>query len=309
MVQEDLNKIIIICGPTGIGKSAIALELARRFNGEIINADSQQVYRGLDIGTAKLTESQRLGIRHHLVDVVNLDESFDANKYVRLADIAINDIASRGKHSFIVGGTGMYLRMLLGGICSAPPRHPHIREKLEEEIKAQGLASLHDRLKVIDPISAKVVHKNDKIRIVRALEIFETTGITASEFYAHHGFAKKRYNALKIGINMDRQQLYERIDARVDQMLEKGWAQEVENLLEKYSPDCQAFSAIGYRELISYLKGEMPLKTAASVIKRHSRHYAKRQLTWFRSDRDIHWYDPQEIEKMAADVAGFLGSN
>lgn len=309
MVQEDLKKIVIVCGPTGVGKSDVAVELAKRFNGEIVNADSQQVYRGLNIGTAKLNESQREGIPHHVVDVVDPSHSFDAAKYVVMADRAIHDICSRKKNVFIVGGTGMYIRMLVEGVCKAPPRYPKIREELEKVIEEKGLGYLHDQLKKVDPVTAKVVHPNDRTRIIRAIEICEVTGVPVSQFYAEHRFAGKRYNVLKIGIKLDRKNLHDKLNARVDDMLKKGWKKEVETLLKSYSAHCQAFSAIGYKEMASYVAGRLPLETAASLIKRHSRQYAKRQLTWFRADKEIMWFEPRDMDSISHNVETFLGSN
>jgi tRNA dimethylallyltransferase len=308
MVQERLSKIVVICGPTGAGKSRIAIELAGRFKGEIINADSQQVYRGLDIGTAKPSNEERRAIPHHLIDVVSPDEHFDAAVFVSMADRAIEDVKARGRNPFVVGGTGMYLKMLIGGICQAPPRNDDIRNTLEIRIEEEGIDSLYERLRKIDPVSAKVVSRNDKKRIVRALEIFESTGITAGEFYARHRFAVKRYNALKIGVNMSREDLYGEIDSRVDRMMEKGWLEEVRSLLKKYPAGCRAFEAIGYKELISHIRHGMPLETAVSTVKRNTRHYAKRQLTWFRADREIRWFHPAQKQAMESEIDTFLHS-
>lgn len=308
MVQEGLEKIVVICGPTGAGKSRVAFELAGRFGGEIINADSQQVYKGLDIGTAKPTHTERTKIPHHVIDVVSPDEHFDAAVFVRMADKAIEDVKARGGNPFVVGGTGMYLKMLIGGICQAPPRNDDVRNALAELIEKEGIESLHERLRKIDPVSAKVINKNDKTRIIRAVEIFETTGITASDFYARHGFSARRYNALKIGINVSREELYGHIDARVERMIKNGWLEEVKNLLKKYPTECRAFEAIGYRELISHIQGGVPLETAVSIIKRNTRHYAKRQLTWFRADREIKWFAPEQIPEIESEIDTFFHS-
>lgn len=308
MVQEGLNKIVVICGPTGAGKSGVAFELAGRLGGEIINADSQQVYRGMDIGTAKPTRAERAKIPHHVIDVVSPDEHFDAAVFVRMADEAIKNVNARGSNPFVVGGTGMYLKMLIGGICQAPPRNDDIRNALGELIEKEGIESLHERLRKIDPVSAKIVNKNDKIRIIRALEIFESTGITASDFYVRHGFAAKRYNALKIGINVNREDLYGRIDARVERMIKGGWTEEVQNLLKKYPTGCRAFEAIGYKELISHIQSGVPLETAVSIIKRNTRHYAKRQLTWFRADREIRWFHPEQMPEIQSEIDTFFHS-
>lgn len=308
MVQESLKKIVIICGPTAVGKTSVSTTLSEVFDGEIINADSQQVWRGLDIGTAKpLDFIER--IPHHIIDVVDPDEGFDASRFVELADKAISDIVGRGKNAFVVGGTGLYLKMLVKGICDAPPKIYEFRLQLEEEIKSKGIYSLYERLKRTDPVTAKFISENDKTRIIRALEIFEYTGIPASEVYKMHCFSARRYNALKIGLNIAREILYNRINERVDHMIKSGFVEEVQVLLKKHSPSCQAFSAIGYRELAQYLSGNISLDEATYLIQRNSRRYAKRQLTWFRADDEIKWYDPEQMEAIKGEVERFMSSN
>ena len=309
MVQKDLKKIIIICGPTAVGKTAAGIELARGYNGEIVNADSGQVWQGLDIGTAKPALSERRDVVHHLLDVVSPNEQFDASKFVAMADGAIKDIAGRGKCAFVVGGTGMYLRMLVHGLCGAPPRSPEYRTKLSEEVDRIGIEKLHERLTEFDPVTAKVVHPTDKTRIVRALEIFESTGVTASEFYRRHRFLDLRYDALKIGLDMPRKELYDRINARIDKMINEGWIDEVKGLLKRHSPKSQAFQAIGYREIISYLSKEISLEDALGLIKMNSRRFAKRQLTWFRADTGIRWFTPSQLLQIRDEISGFLGNN
>jgi len=309
MVQEELKKIIIICGPTAVGKTAVAIELAKHFTGEIVNADSGQVWSGLNVGTAKPSDAERAQVPHHLLDVASPDQQFDASKFVAMADEKISEIKGRGKNAFVVGGTGMYLRMLVNGLCDAPPRNAEMRARLAQEIEESGVESLHARLSLIDPYTAKIVHENDKTRIVRALEIYESTGVAASEFYRQHQFATLRYNALKIGLDMPRKELYARIDERVDKMLSQGWLDEVKGLLAKYGAGSQAFSAIGYRELAGYLSNEMPFEDAVDLIKRNSRRFAKRQLTWFRADGEIKWHTPLQISAIIDETSQFLGSN
>lgn len=309
MVQANLKKIVVICGPTAVGKTAVATGLAQQFEGEIINADSGQVWRGLNIGTAKPTPAACQIIPHHVIDVVNPDEHFDASAYLRLADEAIWQIISRHKNAFVVGGTGMYLRMLVHGLCDAPPRDPDLRAELEKKIDAHGIERLHELLKKNDPVSASVVHPRDRARIIRALEIFESTGVPASEFYKRHQFIIQRYDAIKIGLDLPRKELYQKIDERVDNMFNQGWIEEVKGLMTHYTINQQAFAAIGYRELMSHLKGETSFDVARDLIKRNSRRYAKRQLTWFRADHEIHWFHPSQLSEIAAIIRRFLGSN
>ncbi|MFH1874837.1 MAG: tRNA (adenosine(37)-N6)-dimethylallyltransferase MiaA [Pseudomonadota bacterium] len=305
----SLTKIIIICGPTGVGKSQIAIELAKKFQGEIVNADSQQVYIGLDIGTAKLNLAQTCGIPHHLIDIVTPDKHFDASIFMNLADQAIAEITSRKNTPFIVGGTGLYLRLLINGICEAPAQDPELRKQYEAYIVENGIEYLHARLRKIDPESAGVIHPNDRTRIIRALEIFDSCGKTASQFYLEQQNMTKRYQALKIGLNISRDQLYARLNARVEAMLENGWIEEVKELLSRYGSQTQALQAIGYKEIVSHLQGELKLEELAMQIKQQTRHYAKRQLTWFRGDPEVIWFAPAEMDKIAEKIEFFLGSN
>lgn len=294
--MTSLQKIIIICGPTAVGKTSISIELAKKFKGEIISADSQQVWRGFDVGTAKVNLREKSQVPHHLIDIADADEHFDAAKFVALANVAIEDVISRQKLPFIVGGTGMYLKMLVHGFCEAPPQDPEYRKKLEDEIEKLGSTELHERLKKTDPRSAEDLHPNDRTRIVRALEIHYLTGVPASEYREKHNFKERRYDALKIGLNIEREELYRRIDLRVDEMIANGLVDEVRSLLEKYDSSCQPFSAVGYREIVSHLKGEIGLEEARELTKKNSRHFAKRQLTWFRADPEIKWFGPDEVD-------------
>jgi tRNA dimethylallyltransferase len=298
-----MRSIIIICGPTAVGKTRVSIELAKCFEGEIVSADSQQVWRGMNIGTAKANLTERSEIPHHLIDIAEPNEHWDSARFVEYADAAIEDIAKRGKRAFVVGGTGMYLRLLVNGLCEAPPQDPETRKQIEDEIEAIGLQKMHDRLMEIDPESALGIHPNDHTRIVRALEIYELSGTPASEFRKMHGYGEQRYNALKIGLNIDREELYRRINARIDRMLEQGLLDEVRTLLEKYGPDAQGLKAVGYREFVHHLQGEFSLERAVELAKRDSRRFAKRQLTWFRSDEEINWFKPDDIEKIIGIVS------
>lgn len=301
-----VQKIVIICGPTGSGKTKIAVELASRFNGEIINADSQQVYRGLDIGTAKASHEDMKGIAHHLIDIVAPDAHFEAHSFALLADKAIEETVSKKKLPFIVGGTGMYIKLLLHGLCEAPPQDPKIREMLHDRIEKEGIESLYEQLKLLDPETAEIISKNDRTRIVRALEILEISGKTASQFYREHNHEEKRYEALKIGISIPKEELYKRIEERIDAMLSKGWIEETKGLLKRYNPDSKGFMAIGYKEIISYLNGGLPYNDMVKLIKLNSRHYAKRQMTWFRADKEISWHSPLEVEEIAKEIECYI---
>ncbi len=294
-----MMKIVIICGPTASGKTRVGVDLAKRFGGEIVSADSQQVWRGFDVGTAKPTREERAAIPHHLIDVADPSERFDAAQFVSLADRAISEIISRNRTPFVVGGTGMYLRMLIHGICEAPPRDEDVRAELEAEIASVGLPALHARLSEIDPASALRVSPNDRTRIVRALEIHALTGEAPSALRSAHGFAERRYEALKIGLDLPRDELYRRINARVDDMIARGLVAEVRLLLEKYGPGSPPFSAVGYKEILSHASGEIDLAHAVELMKQSTRRFAKRQLTWFRADQEIMWFE-------AADIAGIV---
>lgn len=301
-----MTKIIIILGPTAVGKTGIGMRLAAEFGGEIVSADSQQVWRGFDIGTAKANLTERAGVRHHLVDIADPSEKFDAAMFIAAADAAISDIASRGLVPFVVGGTGMYIRMLERGLCEAPPQDKAVRDELAMRIESEGIDALHDELAEVDSKSASDIHQNDRTRIIRALEIYELTGVPASQFREEHSFSERRYDALKIGLNIAREELYRRIDARVDRMIAAGLVGEVKSLLERCDPSCQPFQAVGYKEIVAYVKGEMPLDEAIQLTKRNSRRFAKRQLTWFRADREIRWFLPDDIDAISDELSNFL---
>jgi len=285
-----MKKIFIICGPTASGKTDIGIEIARELGGEIISADSQQVWRGFDIGTAKVNISE-CGVKHHLLDVVEPDEHFDSARFVGLADNAVEDIYSRGGLPIVVGGTGMYIRMLEMGICDVPPRDDEYRDELSRVIFDGGLLKLYEELKSIDSETAASIHPNDKTRISRALEIYRVTGKKPSQIRNEHAFSKRRYETFKIAPLVDRKILYDRINARVDDMIKKGLVDEVRELLKKYDKKCQPFSAVGYKEFVSYIAENISLDDAILATKKNSRHLAKRQLTWFRADDDVLWVD------------------
>lgn len=307
------NRIIIICGPTAVGKTGVSIELANKFNGEIVSADSQQVWRGFDIGTAKnpscvmrRASCVEKSPSQHLIDVANPDEHFDAARFVKLADDAIADIAKRGKLPFVVGGTGMYLKMLVHGFCEAPPRDEEMRKQLEEAAALRGIQSLYEELKKIDVKTATKLPPTDRTRIIRALEIFKLTGVPASELRTQHKFKERRYDALKIGLTIDRRELYSRIDERVELMIKEGLVDEVRELLSRYDEGCQPFSAVGYREIVAHLKGKIRLDEAIRLTKQMTRNFAKRQLTWFRADKEVKWFDPEELSEIESEARSFM---
>lgn len=292
MILNKSDRILIVCGPTASGKSDLSLRLARDLNAEIVNADSMQIYRGLDIGTAKPSLEQQAEIRHHLIDIADPDEPFSAADYVNAADTAILDIVSRGKKVIVVGGTGLYIRALVMGLIDLPGGMEEIRRKLQDEADVVGREAMLDKLRMVDPELASCLHHNNLVRVIRALEVYYTTGIPLSQYQKEHAFAQRRYDSLKIGISVGREQLYQRIDARVEQMFEDGLPDEVLSLLSAgFSRHLKPMRSIGYKETAGYLCGELAIEEAVRLIKRDSRHYAKRQLTWFNADPDILWFE------------------
>lgn len=292
------EKIIAIVGPTGVGKSELAVFLGEYLNGEIINFDSIQFYKELNIGTAKPGEEERKKVPHHLYDLLNLDEEFNAAKFIKITDNLIKEIWERGKIPILVGGTGLYLRALEYGLF--PIEIPQeIKEKIRK-LAEKNLSSLYEELKKLDPEYAKKISPKDKVRITRALEVIYTSGKPFSEFHKKNPFfGKKRYNIIKIGLNLPRKELYEKINLRVMKMIERGWVEEVKKLLEKgYSFELKPFKAIGYKYIIQHLQGKIPLDKAIKLIQRDTRRYAKRQLTWFKKEPDIYWFRPEEKEKI-----------
>ncbi|MBI4212142.1 MAG: tRNA (adenosine(37)-N6)-dimethylallyltransferase MiaA [Deltaproteobacteria bacterium] len=293
--------LIIICGPTASGKTKVSLALAKLFGGEVISADSQQVYRGMDIGTAKPTPEEQILVRHHLIDVATPDEQFHVGRYLQLADQAIADIDKRGRKVVVVGGTGLYITSLLYGLCEAPPRDEAVRQCFEDVAAHDGLDELYRRLMAVDPKTAATTHPHQRRRLIRALEVYELTGKPFSSFFDVEKRVR-RHDSKIIGLLCDRKVLCQRIDTRVDQMLKHGWLEEVEGLVKRYGPQCPAFMAHGYRELVDYVQGKSTITDAAHIIKRNVRHYAKRQMTWFRGLDGIQWFAHDDVESMIAYV-------
>jgi tRNA dimethylallyltransferase len=283
--------ILVISGPTASGKTQLALGLAARLHGEIVCADSQQLYRGLDVGTAKPTPEQRELVPHHLLDVVDPGEAMDAARWCRLADEAIRAIAGRGKVPLVVGGTGLYLRALLHGVVEAPGRDPALRARLEEEAAQKGRAALHERLTGVDPQAAARIAPNDLVRIVRALEIAES-GQTQSELFATHRFAEQRYEARLWALDLPRSELHRRIDARVVEMFEGGLLEEARALVARFGLKVPPKLPIGYGEAIACVCEEMPISEAIRSVQVATRRYARRQVIWLRREPGVEWMRP-----------------
>ncbi|GFO64948.1 tRNA (adenosine(37)-N6)-dimethylallyltransferase MiaA [Geomonas paludis] len=304
MTQEKI-KLLVVGGPTGSGKSDLALRLAEEIDGEIVNADSMQIYRGLDIGTAKPSPQELARVPHHLIDIVSPDQDFTASDFRREASAAIDDIHRRGKKAIVVGGTGLYLRALLEGLLDSPTGDPELRRQFD----AVPGEELLRRLAEVDPETAARLHPNDRVRLVRALEVYTQTGRPISAFRAEHGFSGDHYRAFKMAITVERAELYRRLEARVDRMLELGLVEEVRQLLAQgYSRELKSMRSIGYKEMTAYLAGEMTLDEAVTLIKRDSRRYAKRQMTWFGRENDIYWLEyPAAFASILGHVIEFFG--
>ncbi len=292
------ENLCIITGPTGIGKTSLSLELAKDLNGEIISSDSMQIYKYMDIGTAKISPSEMGDIPHHLIDVVYPDEDFSVADYKIKAKKSIGEINERGKLPIVVGGTGLYINSLVYNLDFTKVVYDEeIRNKYELLAEDKGLEYIHNLLEVVDPISAKKINVNDKKRVIRALEIYDVTKTPMSEY--NKDFRKENidYNLVMICLNMDRTKLYDRINNRVDVMMEEGLLEEVKSLINMgYKADSVALQGIGYKELILYLNKSLTLEESINLIKQKSRNYAKRQLTWFRRDPRIKWINIDEFE-------------
>jgi tRNA dimethylallyltransferase len=301
------DKVVVIAGPTASGKSGLAVELALLFKGEIVNADSMQVYRGMDVGTAKPSVADREAVPHHLLDVVDPDQEFNAAIYRALAIPAIRDILSREKTCFVVGGTGLYIKTLLGGLLQCPPSNPGLRKELRDQAEAHGLDALYRRLEEEDTVSAKKIHAHDKVRILRALEIIELTKRPLSALVQDHGFQDSPFQALKICLQIDREELYHRINERSLLMVERGLVEETKELLARgYSPDLKPMKSLGYRHAVRYLGGRYDRAEMVRQLQLDTRRYAKRQLTWFRADPSIIWVDPQRKEQLVETITSFV---
>ncbi|NJC87377.1 MAG: tRNA (adenosine(37)-N6)-dimethylallyltransferase MiaA [Desulfuromonas sp.] len=304
---QRLPPLTVLCGPTAAGKTAAALALAEHFDLEVVSADSRQVYRLMDVGTAKPSSEERARVPHHLLDVVWPDEPFDVARFVALATEAIDGILARGRLPLLVGGTGLYVRALTEGLAEAPGADPLLRRRLEAQAEAEGNAALHRRLAAVDPAAAGQLHPNDRVRIVRALEVFELTGRPLSSWQQAHGFRARNYRLLKIALSPPRSELYRRIDDRAAAMLQGGLVEEAERLLQAgYDPRLKALQTIGYREAIRLLEGKVSREAALVELQQATRRYAKRQLTWFRADSEMIWVDSaKDSDKIQTLMAQF----
>lgn len=304
-------RLLIILGPTGVGKSEVALELASKIGAEIVNADSQQVYRHMDIGAGKPTPEQRKGVSHHLIDIVDPDEEFNAAIFRDRGLKSAEEIRSRRKEVILCGGTGLYIKALTHGLFVGPGKDSEIRKRLEEEAREKGLATLYERLKQVDPETIHSIHPHDRHRIVRALEVFELTGKQMTHWQREHGFKESPFETLKIGLDRQREELYAFINRRCEEMVARGLVEEVRGLVEKgYGLELRSMQSVGYRHMGLYLSGAMSLEEALSLMQRDTRHLAKRQLTWFRADKEIVWFHPERERKdILRAVKEFLGAS
>ena len=294
-----MNNIICIAGPTASGKTALAVELAKELNGEVVSCDSMQVYRRMDIGTAKPSLEERKGIAHHMLDVADPNEDFSVSRYCEMASPIVDDIVARGKTAIIAGGTGLYMDALIRGNDFAPCPSTGRREELEEKAEREGVEPLMAWLRQIDPEAAGRLHLSDRKRIIRALEVYLETGETITAHNLRTQSIPPKYSPLWLGIDFaERSELYRRIDLRVDVMLQMGLLDEIRQLLaDGISADCTAMQAIGYKEFVAALRGEGTIAEAAAMVQQSSRRYAKRQLTWFRRNKNMNWLirDREEI--------------
>jgi tRNA dimethylallyltransferase len=300
---------IVLVGPTATGKTAVAVELAEQLGGEIINADSMQVYRGMDIGTAKPNAEERARAQFHLLDVLPPDQPFTVADWKAQAEAALAEIAAREHWPIICGGTGLYIRALLDDwSLAATPAEPALRDRLRSELASEGAPALHARLREIDPATAARLHPNDAVRIVRALEVYEATGRPISDYQAQDRATRTPRPAYRIGLTLPRPELYARIEARVESMLAAGWEAEVRGLLAQgYAPTLGPLRSLGYKEMTSAICGELDRATAIAQIKQNTRRFAKRQQTWFRADPQITWIEVSALS--SATVAMQVGEH
>ncbi|MBU1157012.1 MAG: tRNA (adenosine(37)-N6)-dimethylallyltransferase MiaA [Proteobacteria bacterium] len=298
--------LVVLAGPTAVGKTGLSLELARRFSAEIVGADSVQIYRGLDIGSAKPTPAEQAQARHHLIDVADPAENFSAARYARLAAEAIDDISARGKRALVVGGTGLYIKALIFGLAPTPPVDEAMRARLKEEWKHQGPQAMHQRLMELDPDTAAKLHPNDRQRVLRALEVCQQTGAPMSRRQQAHGFAQARYPHLMIGLERPRAELNQRIEERARAMWDQGLLAEVENLLAAGTPpEAPGLASLGYRQAMAFLRGEMRSEDALFDMIKKTKAYAKRQLTWFRGVRGLAWHHADDSVGIGRRVSAF----
>jgi tRNA dimethylallyltransferase len=300
-------RLVCLVGPTTTGKTALALELAERVGAEIVSADSRQVYRRLDVGTAKPTPAERARVRHHCVDLVDPDATFDAARFRAAAVAAITDATARGRPVLVVGGTGLWLRALLHGLCPAPARDPDIRAAIDAVVHADGAPAVHRRLAVVDPAAAARIHPNDRVRSVRALEVALASGRPLSDWQAAHAFVDQPFDALVVGLARPVAELDARIAARAAAMVEAGFLDEVRALAQGVPADAPAWRTVGYREMRACVEGQMSVEAALAATVAATRRFAKRQRTWFRRETGVVWRHPEaDRERIVGEACGFL---
>lgn len=295
--MKQKEKLLVLIGPTAVGKTKLSIELANRFKGEVISGDSMQIYKGMDIGTAKIAEEEMEGVPHHLIDIKDPDEPFSVAEFQELVRSKITEISNRGKLPMIVGGTGLYIQAILYDYqFTEAASDQEFRMELEQLAEEKGNEAVHQKLIEVDSESAERIHPNNLRRVIRALEIYHCTGKTMTE-YQQQQQPELLYDTCLIGLTMDREMLYNRINKRVDLMMEQGLLEEVKALYDCGIRDCQSIQAIGYKELYDYFEGRVTLEDGVENLKQNSRRYAKRQLTWFRNKMDVEWFEMSTMEK------------
>ena len=306
--QVRFKPVVVVVGPTAVGKSRVAVEVAKAFETEILTADSRQVYRGMDVGTDKPVLEERQGVPHRLIDLVDPDKSFNAGLYRRQAVDEIERLYRNRRLPLVVGGTGLYVRTLLKGLCDAPPADPIVRAALRQESKDQGFDHLYARLVDVDPAAAARLHPRDESKVIRALEVHQLSGRRMSEFQQEHGFAERPFSALIIGLNRESGALYRRIEERIDWQLAHGLTEETKQLLAQgYQRDSAAMKGLGYRHVAEHLAGEYDVAEMVRRFKRDTRHFSKRQMTWFRKEPGIQWLTINESESVQHTAALVIG--
>ena len=300
-------KVIVICGPTALGKTSTAIHLAKHFDGEIIGADSMQIYRQMDIGTAKPTIDEQARVKHHMINFIDPNEHFDARTYAILSREKIMELHEQKIIPFVVGGTGLYIKALLHGLFKTEASDSDIRGRLKAEVQSFGSTYLYKRLCRQDPDTATKIHPNDTYRIMRALEVYELTGKTLAKFHQEHGFRDSPFVALKIGLHIRREMLYKRINKRVEIMINSGFIDEVKRLLAMgYSTELKSMQSIGYRHIVNFIEDHCTWDETVRMLKRDTRRYAKRQMTWFKADPEVIWKEPEALEDIKELIKKFL---
>jgi tRNA dimethylallyltransferase len=304
---EEKPKVIAVVGPTVVGKTGLVLRLAEEIGAEVVNADSMQVYRFMDIGTAKPTPAVRAKVPHHLLDIVNPDEHFDANLYSQFARKVVQNLVRRGTAAIAAGGTGLYLKASFYGLFPGAPADRLLRERLRREAVDNGGVGLYQRLSQVDPAAARRIHPNDLFRIIRALEVWYLRGKPITQMQVEHAFRERPFYILKIGLRRARPELHELINRRVELMMEQGFLEEVRGLLKRgYGPHLKSMQSLGYRHMVQHLTAGLDISEALRTMKRDTRRYAKRQMTWFRRDQETNWFHPEEVQSIVTLARRFL---